>query len=459
MAKHLNLVGEEGNHASPEHFLQQHPELAAIDLVLPDINGVLRGKRILPSQLDKVAKEGVCLPASVFGLDITGETVEETGLGFSSGDSDRRCYLVPGSLCLAPWHDKPMGQAMLTMVDNDASPYGAEPRNVLARVVEQMQALGYTPCIAVELEFYLVDQERNEEGALQPPLTPDGRTRAAATQVYSLDDLDQFEGFLDEVNAVCQQQGIAASNAVAEYAPGQFEINLLHLPDAVKACDQAVMLKRVVKAVAAKYGYGATFMAKPHQELAGSGLHLHLSLLDGQGANRFASDESLLKQAVAGMLALMGESELLFAPHANSYRRMQPDMFVPTLPCWGYDNRTVALRIPNGSPADTRIEHRLGGADANPYLVAAAVIAGALHGLSQQLQPPAPIEGNAGDAKLEALPCRWQAAVDGFAAAEHLPAYLGSDFCQVYQQVKQAEIDRFEQQITPLELQWYQNTI
>ncbi|MBY5990818.1 glutamine synthetase family protein [Ferrimonas balearica] len=459
MVKHLNLVAAQGSGPSPKQFLKAHPDLASIDLLLPDINGVFRGKRIQPEQLEKVFKDGVCLPASVFGLDITGETSEKTGLGFSTGDGDRRCALLHHTLSPAPWHKKPMAQALLTMLDNDGQPYPAEPRNVLAAMVARFAELGLTPCVAVELEFYLVDPEHDIDGMAQPPMGPDGQHRITATQCYSVDDLDHYSEFLDEVNAICRVQHIPASNAVAEYAPGQFEINLNHLPDPVTACDQAMQLKRVIRAVAQKHGHKATFMAKPHQTQCGSGMHIHVSLQDKQGNNRFAQEEALLKQAIAGLLEVMPASQLLFAPHANSYRRMQPDMFVPMAPTWGYDNRTVALRIPNGPASDTRIEHRVAGADANPYLVTAAILAGALHGMEQKLTPPAPVEGDANALELPLLPHRWHDALDCFRAPSALRQQLGETFCDIYASVKESEIQRFEQQITPLEMQWYQDTI
>ncbi|MBY6186759.1 glutamine synthetase family protein [Marinobacter hydrocarbonoclasticus] len=459
MVKHLNLVATQGNGVTPAQFLEAHPDLASIDLLLPDINGVFRGKRMQPEQLSKVLKDGVCLPASVFGLDITGETSESTGLGFTSGDGDRRCAMLSHTLAPAPWHAKPMAQAMITMLDDDGNPFPAEPRNVLINQVARLAEMGLTACVAVELEFYLVDPKHDQDGMAQAPMAPDGEHRISATQCYSVDDLDHYSEFLDEVNAICRVQQIPASNAVAEYAPGQFEINLNHLPDPVAACDQAMLLKRVIRAVAQKHGHKATFMAKPHQEQCGSGMHIHLSLLDAEGNNRFAKEEALLKQAIAGLLEMMPPSQLLFAPHANSYRRMQPDMFVPITPCWGYDNRTVALRIPNGPASDTRIEHRVAGADANPYLVTAAILAGAIHGMENKLTPPAPVEGDANSLDLPLLPHRWAEALDVFRGQNRLREALGDTFTDIYASVKEAEILRFEQQITPLEMQWYQDTI
>jgi glutamine synthetase len=222
------------------------------------------------------------------------------------------------------------------------------------------------------------------------------------------------------------------------------------------------MLKRVIKAAARATGQRATFMAKPFEERSGSGLHVHVSLIDEAGGNAFAQPDAgdvLLRKALAGLQRLMGESMLLLAPNANSYRRFVLRSYAPLAPTWGHNNRTVALRIPAGPAVARRIEHRVAGADANPYLALAAVLAGILDGLEHGGDPGEPIRGNAYDQVPPSLPTTWDKAIDALKAAERLPGWLGARFCRLYAACRQAERDRFQARITPTELEWYLSTV
>jgi glutamine synthetase len=277
--------------------------------------------------------------------------------------------------------------------------------------------------------------------------------------VDGLAPLDEHEAFLSRLADFCAAQDLPAKSAVSEYAPEQFEVNLGHVPDPLRAADHAFLLKRAVRAAARADRLLATFMAKPLPRQSASGMHVHVSLVDEDGANLFARDERALGHAIAGLQATMAESMLLCAPNANSYRRLRPLSYAPTAPTWGHNNRTVALRIPTGNAASRRIEHRVAGADANPYLVLAAVLAGIHHGLSCKLAPDAPITGNAYDQVAPSLPLRWDRALETFAAASVLPEYLGEKFCQLYGACRAAERDRFADVITPTEYAWYLHTV
>lgn len=445
-------------------FLHAHPEVRSVDLLIPDVNGVLRGKRVDADLLDKVYKDGVNLPGSLFAADITGDTAEETGLGFEIGDADQVCRPVPGTLKFAPWHSRPTGQLMLSMYTLDGRPYFADPRHVLARVLERFkQDLGLTPVVAVEMEFYLIDKLRTEDGAPQPPISPVTGQREHKTQVYGISELDDYTAFLEDVGAACDVQGIPADTAVAEYAPGQYEINLHHEPDPLSACAHALLLKRVIKNVALRHGMEATFMAKPYDDMAGSGTHVHISLVDEAGRNVFADGSpqgsDLLRHAVGGLMATMVESMALFAPNANSYRRFRLHSFVPLAPGWAYNNRTTALRIPAGPDHARRIEHRVAGADVNPYLLTAAVLAGIHHGITGGIEPGPPIEGNAYEQLEPSLPVTWLQALQRLEEARVIPEYLGRDFIKVYLANKYAEREKFNRRISPLEYTWYLLTV
>jgi gamma-glutamylputrescine synthase len=245
---------------------------------------------------------------------------------------------------------------------------------------------------------------------------------------------------------------------VAESSPGQFEINLQHSENILRACDYALMLKRLVRLVAENHEMDATFMAKPYDEYAGSGMHIHLSVLDDNGKNLFANangdDSELMKRSLAGMIALMPASMAVLAPNVNAFRRFQPGMYVPTQASWGHNNRTVALRVPCGGVADHRVEYRVAGADANPYLVVATVLAGMLYGLDNDLPLPEPVTGNGLEQEGIPLPIRQSDALYDFDEQPALKKYLGERFSQVYHACKSDELLQFERRVTETEIDW-----
>lgn len=442
--------------------LQQLPDCEQVDLLLPDMNGLLRGKRIARSALDKVYADGVCLPMSLIATDITGNTVEETGLGYDIGDEDRICRPIPGTLRPVPWAPRPMAQVLLGMEDAQGGMFEANPREVLKRVLARYEALGLRPVVAVELEFYLFDRLPDAHGRPQPPVNAHTGARNTSTQVYYIEDLDDFRPFIDGVAAACRAQGVPADTAVAEYAPGQFEINLKHRDDALLACDDAIYLKRAIKAVARQQGYQASFMAKPLADQAGSGLHVHVSVLDRNRDNIFActpeQPADALKHAIGGLQRSAKDCLLLFAPNANSYRRFVLNAFVPLNEVWGFNNRTVAMRIPHSDRKNTRIEHRIAGADANVYLATAAVLAGMLEGIEHGHDPGPPIVGNAYD-QTEIRTPYWRDTIADFMASDFAARHFGETFRHIYGQQKLKELHTFYREVTTLEYEWYLRSV
>jgi glutamine synthetase len=242
-----------------------------------------------------------------------------------------------------------------------------------------------------------------------------------------------------------------------ESGPGQFEINLKHRADAVAAALDALLLKRAVKAAAKAHDLDATFMAKPHHDWAGSGMHVHVSLLDGRGENLFAGDplSPLCRHALGGMRETMADFMAIWAQTANAYRRYVPKAYVSMAAHWGFNNRTVALRIPHGNGAGTRIEHRIAGADANPYLVTAAILAGMRHGIANEIDPGPAVEGDSEGIEAPPLPTAWVNALDGFKRSDVVRDAFGPGFQDVFYRPKQAERSNFERIVTPLDHLWY----
>jgi len=362
-----------------------------------------------------------------------------------------------------PWSNKPMAQAFFRMHSEDGGNFFGDPRTVLENALKPLRTGGKKVVVATELEFYLLDGN-SAAPRIGAPKVPGTDRAQPGTQVYHPDDLFEVEGFLDDVYDWCAAQGVPAAAAISEYSPGQFEINLHHVDDPVLACDHAVMLKRIIKAAARKHGFIACFMAKPFEEDAGNGLHIHMSIVDGNGKNYFSQGKenmalppfsARLRHAVGGLLKLMPETTLICAPNANSYRRLRPDMFAPVEPNWGVNHRVVSVRIPESDEKNLRLEHRVAGADANPYLVMAAVAAGAHYGMKNRIDPGKMVEQGQEIAPKLKIPNRWDAAIDKFQRSKVLPGYLGEDYCRYYAMVRRYEAEQYHNKIPQQDFDWY----
>ena len=443
-------------------WVSEHSQVRYVDLLLPDQMGILRGKRITIDELESIGRDGLLLPASMFALDVLGGTVQATGLGFDDGDADRICLPVAGSLAPVPWLGPEVAQMQVSMYEHDGRPFHGDPRHVLAGVLRHFSDLGLTPVMAVELEFYLVDRERTAEGHAQPPRQPLSGRREFRTQINSMADLNEYSTLLAGIDEAARAQSLPTGTVLAEYGPGQFEVNLHHVPDALAACDHAIRLKRLVRGVALQQGMEATFMAKPYRDHAGSGAHLHVSLVDASGRNVFAAEDAagseMLRAAIGGLAATIDATMAVCAPTANSYRRFRPEAYVPLNPSWAINNRGVAFRIPHGPPASRRVEHRVAGADANPYLLASVVLAGMHHGLTHRLDPGAPLAGNAYRDGRATIPLTWPEALAAFERSEFVRQYLGDAFTDLYVMTRRGEMQEFNSYISPLDYAWYLTT-
>jgi glutamine synthetase len=446
-----------------EAFLREHPDIEAFDIVLTDSNGVGRGKIIRRHELAGLYSSGRHLPISILGLDVTGEDVHETGLIWDSGDGDLRAWPIQGTLKPLYGTSPARGQVLLSMYGLDGSPMTSDPRHALVRQVESFAARGLFPAGAFELEFFLLADERDGDGRVQPARAVlDGR-RSSKTEVYSVDHLHGMEPLFSDIYAAARTQDIPAETVISEYAPGQYELTLHHRGNVLEAADDLIMLKRLVRAQARRHGVTACFMAKPIERYAGSGMHLHVSLQDAKGGNVFVEERegewsSTLLHAIGGLAATMAESMLVFAPHANSWRRFVSQSYAPVAPTWGVNNRSVALRVPAGDRKNRRIEHRPSGVDANPYLVAATVLAGVGHGMAGKLDPGPPIIGNgyAQAAHLaDLMPPDWRTAIEAAKASAFLKEALGSDLHRTFTSVKQAEYLRVARTISDVDYQLY----
>jgi glutamine synthetase len=442
-----------------QKLLERQPEIREVDALLVDINGILRGKRLPVAEAGRLFESGMQIPQSIYLMDPRGEMTNPFGRGIGDGDPDGTAWPLPSTVGPV-WCEGPRrAQMLMTLRDESGACHPAEPRMALERTLEHYARSGLTPVAAVELEFYLIDLQRDTQGAPQPPRDPRTGARESAHSVYETDDLDRYAGFLSALNEAASFENIPLSATSSEYGPGQFEANLKHQADVCTACDHAIFLKQAVKAAARSAGYEATFMAKPYLPRAGSGLHVHVSELDGNGRNVFddgsASGSQTLRHAIGGLQRLMPESMAIFAPSVNSYRRFQADMFAPVNRKWGVNNRSVGLRIPVGPGDARRVEHRVAGADANPYLVMAAVLAGVHHGIENRIDPGQEAAGNVSRTADHDLPLTIEGALAGIGEAKLLPAYLGEETIRLYHESKRLELRRFRAILSPAEFEWY----
>ncbi len=442
------------------NYMQQHPETRYFELLVTDMNGISRGKRAPLHDMEKIIKNGVNYCAATVVLDSKGATFDTVPYGSHDGDPDVKAHVVPGTLAPVPWARIPTGQAILELTEFDGTPFFLDPRSALQRAMQPLADMGLHPVMATELEFYLVEHDGREFGPRMSRI-PGSDLPQTGLQYAMMEDLVDIDDFLSDLDHYCQVQNIPAGAVLSEFSPGQFEVNLMHVDNPMHACEHAVLLKRAVKAAALHNGLAATFMAKPFAGIAGSGLHIHVSMLDDDGNNIFAGESQYgpfsdtLRHAIGGLGEMMAESMAVLAPNANSYRRYVPGSFVPATPSWGMNHRGVALRIPLSSPVNSRVEHRVAGADANPYLVVAAVLAGLHHGITQKCEPGKMVREGDEIGEVVTLPVRWPQALDAFSQGSLLRDYLGDEYCRIFANCRKEESDRFQVEVSNRDYEWY----
>jgi glutamine synthetase len=422
-------------------WLREHPDVKTIRVAAADLNGVARGKRMPARFAQKLFEEGTKFPFSVMNLDIWGEDIEDSPLVFESGDPDGLLMPTDRGFMPMPWLEAPTGLLPLWMFHPDGRPYEGDPRQALARVVDRYDAAGLKAVVATELEFFLIDDSGR---TLRVPPSPRSGKRRTGGEVLSLRALDAFDQFFSTLYEACEMMDIPADTSISEAGPGQFEINLMHQADPLKAADDTWLFKMLVKGVARSYGFAASFMAKPYDAWPGNGMHMHFSVLTKSGENIFDNGgeegTEALRHAVAGCLRAMPGSTLLFAPHENSYDRLVPNAHAPTGIGWAYENRTAAIRIPSSGPKARRIEHRVAGGDVNPYLTVAAILGAALDGIEDRLEAPAPFKGNAYDQQLAQLPGDWGAAIEAFDKCPEIRRIFPEHLVENYLMTKRQEL-------------------
>lgn len=439
-----------------DDFLSANPEIEDVEVLSVDLCGHFFGKRYPIAKLKSFAKDGLAMPMSMFLLDTLGMSLPGITFGEDDGDPDAHFYLIADSLCINDWGSKPRAQIMATSYQGN-SPTFFEPRNVLEAVLKAYEAKNLHPTVAFELEFYLFDGERNTNDLIQLVRNPK-TGRIDTPTVLSSSRISDFEIVIDDIIRSCNLQSIETGAISAEMGAGQFEINFNHHNNVLRAADETCLFKRIVIEVAKKHHMIATFMAKPLLDQPGNGLHMHISVLDEQGRNIFADGDQPHQQllhAIGGLIETMPAAMSFWAPNTNAYRRYTGgNNCAPVSLSWGYENRTVAFRIPLARDNAWRVENRVPGADANPYLAMAITLAGMLHGMNNQVDP-----GDASDQTIndedKNLPLTLDSALISTLGSAPLMNSLGQEFVEIYCQNRKAEAFAFLQTINSREYDWY----
>ncbi|QLK63394.1 glutamine synthetase (plasmid) [Enterobacteriaceae bacterium Kacie_13] len=414
-------------------YLYKYPNTKHIDIYINDISGAFRGKRVTIATLMSLEK-GAYFPQSVYSMDKEGKVMNVGDNDMAANEPDRICIPVAGTLRPCGHNPDENAQILLTMQDDLGKPYKLEPRVILGNVLKKFHEHGLYPVIAPEIEFYLEDsQNRNIQ----------------SSGCFNLAVPSEYTPFIEELETLATQQNLPLSGIVCEAEAGQFELNLQHSKHVVDICENILALRRLTNTVAHKFGFNANFMAKPYSGMSGSGLHFHISLNDEQGNNIFSSPEEIpnemMRLCLMGMLHLMPASLAILAPNVNAFRRIRKNLNEPLFNSWGVNQRSAALRIPCSNEMHRRIEYRLAGSDANPYLAMATILTGMLYGLEKIEDEPltdfthcSPI-----------LPLFQQHAIDEFRQCQYLTSSLGEAFSKQWIQNKLSELALFESIVTP----------
>jgi glutamine synthetase len=425
--------------------------ISEVEAIVPDMAGIARGK-IMPAE-KFAADEGMKLPESIFLQTVTGDYPPDTSEAMSPAEID--IVLKPDSrtVRVVPWAAEPTAQVIHDCYYSDGRTVTMAPRQVLRNVLDMYAARGWDPVVAPELEFYLIEPNVDADYPLKPPIGRSGRAEPGR-QSYSIAAVNEFDPLFDDIYAFCEAQDIAIDTLIHEDGPAQMEINLLH-GDPLDLADQAFLFKRTAREAALRHKMYTTFMAKPHGKEPGSAMHIHQSIVDRKtGQNVFSNPDGtpsrLFFSHIAGLQKYLPAAMALFAPNVNSYRRITRAALAPINVHWGYDNRTAGLRVPVSEPESRRVENRVGGADANPYLAIAASLACGYLGMIENLQPSEPITSSAHDLPFS-LPRSLDLALRRLRESDTLIQILGEPFVSAYTIVKEAESEVFMQVISSWE--------
>ncbi len=438
-------------------------KITEVECVITDFTGIARGK-IMPCN-KFIDEKGIRLPESILIQSVTGDYVDDDVYDDLIDPAEIDMILKPdeSAVFMVPFALEPTAMIIHDCYDKQGNPISMSPRNVLKKVLSLYEAKGWKPVVAPELEFYLTKRSADPDFPLEPPVGRSGR-QESGRQSYSIDAANEYDPMFEDVYDWCEQQDLDIDTLIHEEGTAQMEINFRH-GDALSLADQVFVFKRTVREAALKHNMTATFMAKPIGDEPGSSMHVHQSILDAKtGKNIFSNDDGTQTDRflhfIGGQQKHIAACMPLFAPNVNSYRRFLPGTSAPVNVAWGIDNRTVSLRVPDSSPNARRVENRLAGADANPYLAFAATLLCGYLGMVERVNPGKPVHGSAYEESTAAsLPLNLEAALECMENSEELKEILSPLFVQAYVEVKRAEYQNFKRVISSWERKYLQMTV
>ena len=427
--------------------------ITEVECLIPDMSGIARGKIVPADKFLRILRDrGLRLPESIFVQTVTGDFPEHDPVT-AAERSD--IYMVPdeNTIRLVPWYKEPTAQVISDCFYADTRPVDISPRWVLRRVLELYEERGWKPIVAPELEFFLVQVNKDPDYPLLPPVGRSGRTESGR-QAYGIDAVNEFDPIFEDVYDFCEAQNIDIDTLTHEAGAAQIEINFNH-GDPLELADQTFLFKRTVRETAIRHNVYATFMAKPMQDQPGSALHIHQSVVCAKtGRNLFSDakgkDTPLFLSFIAGLQKFLPSAMPLLAPNVNSYRRLLPGSDAPINVHWGRDNRTVGFRVPVSEPDARRVENRVAGADANPYLALAASLACGYLGMINEMEPSDPVKGSAHRLAFT-LPRHLMDALNKFNACKPLREIVGENFQDAVTAVKTTEYEAYQRVISSWE--------
>lgn len=435
-----------------EQWLNEN-RVTEVECLAPDLTGVARGK-ILP-RAKFTEDRGMRLPEAIVAMGVTGE-FPESGPYYdviNPNDVDMHLRPDPSTVRIVPWATDPTAQVIHDCYDKHGKLVPFAPRSVLRRVCDLYEQAGLVPVVAPEVEFYLVARNIDPNTLLRPPVGRSGRSETSR-QAYSIDAVNEFDPLFEEIYDYCEKMGLNVDTLIHEVGAGQMEINFFH-DHPLGLADEVFFFKRTVREAALRHDMYATFMAKPIAGEPGSAMHVHQSILNKEtGQNIFSNADGTPSEDfyhyIGGLQRYIPSAMALVAPYVNSYRRLAPHTAAPINTEWGYDNRTVGIRSPISTPDARRVENRVIGADANPYVALAMTLACGYLGIKNKIKPKEEMKGD-GYKSPYTLPRSLGEALDLLRRESDLHDVLGHEFIKVYSAVKECEFTEFMEVISPWE--------